>query len=61
MIFIFIQLKKTDVIDFRALSSLLPIVVAYSDWYLGHWRRSVENLWIMRKVFLFLLFIVVIL
>ena len=32
------------------LATLLPILVAYSDWLLGHWRRSAENLWIMRKV-----------
>jgi hypothetical protein len=43
------------------LSALLPIVVAYSDWWMGHWRRSVENLWIMRKVFFYLLFMVLIL
>ena len=43
------------------LSALLPVMVAYSDWWLGHWRRSVENLWIMRKVFGYLLFMVLIL
>lgn len=43
------------------LSALLPVIVAYTDWWLGHWRRSVENLWIMRKVFGFLLFMVLIL
>ena len=43
------------------LSALLPIVVAYSDWWMGHWRRSVENLWIMRKVFFYLLCMVLIL
>lgn len=43
------------------LSALLPIIVAYSDWWMGHWRRSVENLWIMRKVFFYLLFMVLIL
>ncbi len=43
------------------LSALLPIAVAYSDWWMGHWRRSVENLWIMRKVFFYLLFMVLIL
>ncbi len=43
------------------LSALLPIIVAYSDWLMGHWRRSVENLWIMRKVFFYLLFMVLIL
>ena len=36
-------------------------MVAYSDWWLGHWRRSVENLWIMRKVFGLLLVMVLIL
>ena len=36
-------------------------MVAYSDFWLGHWRRSVENLWIMRKVFGFLLFMILIL
>jgi len=43
------------------LSALLPVIVAYSDWWLGHWRRSLENLWIMRKVFGYLLFMVLIL
>ena len=43
------------------LSALLPVLVAYSDWWLSHWRRSVENLWIMRKVFGYLLFMVLIL
>jgi len=43
------------------LATLLPILVAYSDWLLGHWRRSAENLWIMRKVFIYLLFLVLIL
>lgn len=43
------------------LSALLPIAVAYSDWWMGHWRRSAENLWIMRKVFFYLLFMVLIL
>ena len=42
-------------------SAILPIFVAYSDWWMGHWRRSVENLWIMRKVFFYLLFMVLIL
>ena len=42
----------------RTLSALLPVMVAYSDWFLGHWRRSVENLWIMRKVFGYLLFMI---
>jgi len=36
-------------------------MVAYSDFWLGHWRRSVENLWIMRKVFGYLLFMVLVL
>ena len=45
----------------RTLSALLPVMVAYSDWWLGHWRRSVENLWIMRKVFGLLLVMVLIL
>jgi len=43
------------------LSALLPVMVAYSDWWLGHWRRSIENLWIMRKVFGYLLFMILIL
>ena len=43
------------------LSALLPVLVAYSDWWLSHWRRSVENLWIMRKVFGYLLFMILIL
>lgn len=43
------------------LTALLPIIVAYSDWWMGHWRRSVENLWIMRKVFFYLLCMVLIL
>jgi len=43
------------------LTTLLPIIVAYSDWWMGHWRRSVENLWIMRKVFFYLICMVLIL
>jgi len=43
------------------LTALLPIIVAYSDWWMGHWRRSVENLSIMRKVFFYLLCMVLIL
>ena len=35
---------------YRYYPALLPVLVAYSDWWLGHWRRSIENLWIMRKV-----------
>ena len=31
------------------------------DWWMGHWRRSVENLSIMRKVFFYLLCMVLIL
>ena len=43
------------------IAALLPILVAYTDWWMGHWRRSAENLWIMRKVFFYLLFMVLIL
>ena len=43
------------------IAALLPIIVAYTDWWMGHWRRSSENLWIMRKVFFYLLFMVLIL
>ena len=43
------------------IAALLPILVAYTDWWMGHWRRSSENLWIMRKVFFYLLFMVLIL
>ena len=43
------------------IAALLPILVAYTDWWMGHWRRSAENLWIMRKVFGYLLLMVLIL
>ncbi|XP_040577807.1 calcium permeable stress-gated cation channel 1 isoform X2 [Lepeophtheirus salmonis] len=43
------------------LSALLPNIVAYSDLLMGHWRRSVENIWIMKKIFFYLLFMVLIL
>ena len=33
----------------------------FVDYWLGHWRRSLENLWIMRKVFGYLMFMVLIL
>ncbi|XP_076366962.1 LOW QUALITY PROTEIN: osmosensitive cation channel TMEM63C-like [Tachypleus tridentatus] len=43
------------------VSVLLPIIVAYSDDFLFHWTRSTRNHSIMKKTFIFLLFMVVIL
>ncbi|XP_022237734.1 calcium permeable stress-gated cation channel 1-like [Limulus polyphemus] len=43
------------------VSVLLPIIVAYSDDFLFHWTRSTRNHSIMKKTFVFLLFMVVIL
>ncbi|XP_047108351.1 calcium permeable stress-gated cation channel 1 [Schistocerca piceifrons] len=42
-------------------SALLPVIVAYSDQWLSHWTRSEQNHSIMRKTFIFLLFMVLIL
>ena len=39
----------------------MPVLVAYSDQFMTHWTRSAENHSVMRKTFLFLLFMVVIL
>ena len=32
------------------LTALLPIVVAYSDWLMGHWRRRVGRIQMCRSV-----------
>lgn len=42
-------------------SALLPIIVYYSDQYIGHWTRSAEHHAVMRKTFIFLVFMVLIL
>ncbi len=42
-------------------TALLPLLVAWSDRFLGHWTRSEENHNIMKKSFWFLLFMVVLL
>uniref|UniRef100_T1IPX9 CSC1/OSCA1-like 7TM region domain-containing protein n=1 Tax=Strigamia maritima TaxID=126957 RepID=T1IPX9_STRMM len=43
------------------MACVLPFIVRYSDQFLRHWTRSAENHSIMRKSFIFLLFMVVIL
>ncbi|XP_076331811.1 osmosensitive cation channel TMEM63C-like isoform X3 [Tachypleus tridentatus] len=43
------------------VSVLLPAIVAYSDDFLFHWTRSSRNNAIMKKTFVFLLFMVLIL
>ncbi|GAB6020649.1 hypothetical protein CHUAL_003319 [Chamberlinius hualienensis] len=43
------------------VAALLPVIVSYSDQFVRHWTRSAENHTIMRKTFVFLLFMIVIL
>lgn len=43
------------------VAALLPVLVSYSDQWLSHWTRSEQNHSIMRKTFMFLLFMVLIL
>ncbi|XP_065347939.1 calcium permeable stress-gated cation channel 1 [Cloeon dipterum] len=43
------------------VAALMPVLVSYSDQWLSHWTRSKQNHSIMRKTFLFLLFMVIIL
>ncbi|CAB4057507.1 LIMS1_2 [Lepeophtheirus salmonis] len=40
---------------------LVNIALFVFDLLMGHWRRSVENIWIMKKIFFYLLFMVLIL
>ena len=40
-------------------TALLPLLVSWSDRFLGHWTRSEENHSIMKKTFWYLLFMVV--
>ncbi|XP_068239271.1 calcium permeable stress-gated cation channel 1 isoform X1 [Palaemon carinicauda] len=42
-------------------AALMPVIVSYSDQFMTHWTRSAENHSIMRKTFIFLLFMVIIL
>lgn len=42
-------------------AALLPVIVIKSDQWLSHWTRSERNHAIMRKTFIFLLFMVLIL
>ncbi|XP_074652654.1 mechanosensitive cation channel TMEM63B-like isoform X2 [Tubulanus polymorphus] len=42
-------------------AALLPQIVYYSDQFIGHWTRTAEHHAVMRKTFLFLLVMVVIL
>ncbi|XP_059351979.1 calcium permeable stress-gated cation channel 1-like isoform X3 [Daphnia carinata] len=42
-------------------SALMPVMVAYSDEWMSHWTKSTANHTIMRKTFIFLMFMVVIL
>nr|XP_053639034.1 calcium permeable stress-gated cation channel 1-like [Cherax quadricarinatus] len=43
------------------MAALMPVIVSYSDQFMSHWTRSSENHSIMRKTFVFLLFMVIIL
>ncbi|XP_046676490.1 calcium permeable stress-gated cation channel 1 [Homalodisca vitripennis] len=43
------------------VAALLPVIVSHSDEWLSHWTRSQRNHSIMRKTFIFLLFMVLIL
>lgn len=43
------------------MSALLPVLVAYSDDWLSHWTRSKQNQAVMKKTFIFLLFMILIL
>ncbi|XP_071521938.1 calcium permeable stress-gated cation channel 1 isoform X2 [Panulirus ornatus] len=43
------------------MAALMPVMVSYSDQFMSHWTRSSENHSIMRKTFIFLLFMVIIL
>lgn len=43
------------------MSALMPVIVAYSDQWMSHWTKSKQNLSVMRKTFIFLLFMVLIL
>lgn len=43
------------------ITALLPVIVSHSDEWLNHWTRSQRNHSIMRKTFIFLLFMVLIL
>ncbi|KAL5008324.1 hypothetical protein ScPMuIL_013905 [Solemya velum] len=42
-------------------SALLPTLVYYSDQYVGHWTRTAEHHSVMRKTFIFLMLMVLIL
>ncbi|XP_076441822.1 osmosensitive cation channel TMEM63C-like isoform X2 [Babylonia areolata] len=42
-------------------SALLPNIVYYSDQYIGHWTKTAEHHAVMRKTFIFLLLMVLIL
>ncbi|XP_023342328.1 CSC1-like protein 2 [Eurytemora carolleeae] len=44
-----------------SFTALLPLLVSYSDRWLGRWTRSEENHSVMRKTFWYLLFMVIIL
>jgi len=44
-----------------SFTALLPLLVSYSDRWLGRWTRSEENHSIMRKTFWYLLFMVIVL
>jgi len=44
-----------------SFTALLPLLVSYSDRWLGRWTRSEENHSVMRKTFWYLLFMVIVL
>ncbi|RXG55260.1 CSC1-like protein 1 [Armadillidium vulgare] len=43
------------------VAALMPVIVAYSDQFMSHWTRSGQNHSVMRKTFIFLLFMLIIL
>lgn len=43
------------------VAALMPVLVSYSDQFVRHWTRSSENHTVMRKTFIFLLFMIIIL
>ncbi|XP_065299900.1 calcium permeable stress-gated cation channel 1-like isoform X1 [Dermacentor albipictus] len=43
------------------VAAAMPAMVTMSDVFIAHWTRSSRNHWVMRKIFIFLLFMVLIL
>ncbi|CAL4071629.1 unnamed protein product, partial [Meganyctiphanes norvegica] len=64
---LFVMLKSPLLSEFLptlllwTCAALMPVIVSYSDQFMSHWTRSAENHSVMRKTFIFLLFMVIIL